>query len=104
MWLHVEFILNIWRLSGYICGYMSSMSEKKLQVEMFNNFFEAQHYKNGKDTTVVYKTEIWHCFTGGLIVLALHLLFWLRISCDAYPLKRGKFMIQIEVPVVLLLL
>ena len=36
MWLYVEFILNIWRLSGYMCGYMSSMSEEKAKVEMFN--------------------------------------------------------------------
>ena len=47
MWLHAEFILNI-RIP---IGYMSSMSEKKLRVEMFN-IFKAQHYKNGKGTTL----------------------------------------------------
>ena len=31
MWLTVEFIQNIWGLSGDICGYMSSMSEKKAE-------------------------------------------------------------------------
>ena len=48
MWLHVEFTLNIWQLSGYMFGYMSSVSEKKNWGLKCLIPFKGQYNKNGK--------------------------------------------------------
>ena len=72
MWLHVQFILNIWQLSGYMCGYMSSMSEKKSWWLKFLIPFKGQYNKIGKGTIYALPLSLPPLFSSPPPLQSLH--------------------------------